>query len=62
MLNNMDTETISAFRFIDSPPKWRVAFGLPYLLIALFYIGMPVVWTDGQTDVRSRDYQNFSDG
>ena len=23
-----------------------VAFGLPYLLIELFYIGMPVVWTD----------------
>ena len=29
------------------PPKQpRVAFGLPYLLIELFYIGMPVVRTD----------------
>ena len=24
-----------------------IAFGLPYLLIELFYIGVPVVWTDG---------------
>ena len=33
-----------------------VAFGLPYLLIALFYIGMPVVGTDGRSlGVRSRD-------
>ena len=24
------------------------AFGLPYLLIELFYIGMPVVWTDSR--------------
>ena len=37
-----------------------VAFGLPYLLIELFYIGMPVVLTDG-VNVMSRDYQNFSD-
>ena len=37
--------------------KPRVAFGLPYLLIELFYIGMPVVWTDGRSlGVRSRDY------
>ena len=34
---------------------------LPYLLIELFYIGMPVVLTDGRLGVRSRDYQNFSD-
>ena len=41
----------------DFPPKYtRVAFGLPYLLVELFYIGIPVVRTDG------RDYQNFSDG
>ena len=40
-----------------------VAFGLPYLLIELFYIGMPVVRTDGRSlGVRSRDYQIFSDG
>ena len=56
-LENTDTETIFAFRFCvywhfsclrfkrrgwlcDFPP-----FGLPYLLIALFHIGMPVVQT-----------------
>ena len=33
-----------------------------YLLTELFYIGMPVVRTVGWSDVRSRDYQNFSDG
>ena len=27
----------------------RVAFGLPYLFIELFYIGMPVVRTDGRS-------------
>ena len=40
----------------------RVTSGLPYLLIQLFYIGMPVVRTDGRSGVRSRDYQNFTDG
>ena len=30
-----------------------VAFGLPYLLIELFYIGMPVVRTDGRAGGRS---------
>ena len=48
-----------------------VAFGFPYLLIELFYIGMPVVRTDGRSldrslarslGVRSRDYQIFWDG
>ena len=29
------------------------AFGLPYLLIELFYIGMPVVRTDGRASGRS---------
>ena len=28
--------------------KPSVAFGLPYLLIELFYIGLPVVRTDGR--------------
>ena len=42
--------------------KPRGAFGLSYLMIELFYIGVPVVRTDGRrADVRSRDYQNFSD-
>ena len=41
----------------------RAAFGLPYLLIELFYIGMPVVRTDVRSvGVRSRDYQIFSYG
>ena len=45
-----------------SRQKPRVPFGLPYLLIELFYIGIPAVRTDvGRMDVRSRDYQNFSD-
>ena len=46
--------------------KPRVVFGLLYLLIEVFYIGIPVVGTDGRSvgrsvDVRSRDYQIFSD-
>ena len=39
---------------------------LPYLLIELFYIGVPIkhaYGADGQwTGARSRDYQNVSDG
>ena len=43
-------------------PFLSVAFGLPYLLIELFDIGMPVVRTVGRAvGVRSRDYQIFSD-
>ena len=33
--------------------KPRVAFGLPYLLTELFYIGMPVVRTEGHSLARS---------
>ena len=33
-----------------------------YLLTELFYFGMHVVRTVGWSEVRSRDYQNFSDG
>ena len=40
----------------------KFAIGLPYLLVELFYIGTPVVWTDGRVGVRPRGYQNFSDG
>ena len=73
-LSITDTETISAFVFIDSlvVSASQDAGGyalsrqnnleLPYLLVELFYIGMPVVRTDGRAGVRSRDYQNFSDG
>ena len=32
--------------------KPSVAFGLPYLLIELFYISMPVVRTDGRSIAR----------
>ena len=43
--------------------KTWVAFGLPYRLIEIFYIGMPVVQTDGRSlGVRSRVYQISSDG
>ena len=38
---------------ISLAKKPRVAFGLPYLLIELFYIGMPVVRTDGRKDGRT---------
>ena len=39
-------------------PKWpRVAFGLPYLLIELFYIGVPVLRTDGRSDVQWHGHQ-----
>ena len=31
----------------------RQSFGLPYLLIELFYIGMPVARTDGRSLARS---------
>ena len=40
--------------------KPRVAFGLPYLLVEIFYIGMPVVRTDGRSGVQSHDYQKIS--
>ena len=46
-------KTRLAMRFLAKKP--RVAFGLPYLLIELFYIGMSVVRTEGWMDVRSRD-------
>ena len=43
--------------------KTQVAFGLPYWLIEIFYIGMPVVQTDARLlGVRSRGYQISSDG
>ena len=53
-------------RSISVQIKPLVAFGLPYLLIELFYIVIPVVRTDGRAvrrsvGVRSHDYQIFSD-
>ena len=52
--DNTDTEQflLSVLVFIDSLVA-QVAFGLPYLLIDLFYIGMPVVRTDGRLLVRA---------
>ena len=45
------------------PNKLKLHWGLVYLLIELFYIGMPMVRTDeGTVEGRSRDSQNFSDG
>ena len=73
--NNVEKDTTLLFFLSKSPGgnaisfqiKPSVAFQLPYLLIELFYIGMPVVRTDsrviGQSvGVRSRDYQIFPDG
>ena len=74
--NNAEEDTTLVLFFLSKSPgghvisfhiKPWVAFGLPYLLIELFYIGMPVVRTDGRAGsqsagVRSRDYQIFSDG
>ena len=78
--NNVEKDTTLLLFFLPKSPgghgisfqlKSSVAFGLPYLLIELFYIGMPVVRTDGRTvgwvvgrsvGVRSRNYQIFSDG
>ena len=38
---------------------WDHTIGLPCMMIYLFYVGKPLVRTDG---LRSRDYQNFSYG
>ena len=56
--NNVEKDTTLLLFFLSKSPgghaisfqmKSWVAFGLPYLLIELSYIGMPVVWTDGRT-------------
>ena len=75
--NDVEKDTTLLLLFFSNSPgghaisfkiKTWVAFGLPYLLIELFYIGMPVVRTDGRAFGRSvgrcavRDYQIFSDG
>ena len=68
--NNVEKDTTSLvfLSFLKSRrPCDFVAFRLPYLLIELFYIGIPVVrtdfWTvDRSVGVQSRDYQIFSDG
>ena len=60
--NNVEKDTTLLLIFLSKSPgghaisfqiKPWVAFGLPYLLIELFYIGMPVVRTDGRAGGRS---------
>ena len=54
--NNVEKDTTLLFSlsFLKSRRQCDfVAFRLPYLLIELFYIGMPVVWTDSWTVDRS---------
>ena len=59
--NNAEKDTTLLFFLSKSPGghvisfkiKPWVACGLPYLLIELFYIGMPVVRTDGRSLARS---------
>ena len=60
--NNAEKDTTLLLFFLSKSPgghvisfqiKLWVAFGLPYLLIELFYVGSPVVRTDGRSlDVR----------
>ena len=75
--NNAEKDTTLLLFFLSKSPgghvisfqiKPWVAFGLPYLLIEVFYIGIPVVRTDGWAGdrsvgrlvgVRSRHYQIF---
>ena len=58
--NNAEKDTTLLLFFLSKSPgghvisfqiKPWVAFGLPYLLIELFYISMPVVRTDGRCTV-----------
>ena len=60
--NNAEKDTNLLLLFLSNSPgghvisfqiKPWVAFGLPFLLIELFYIGMPVVPTDGRAGGRS---------
>ena len=59
--NNAEKDTTLLLFFLSKSPgghvipfqiKPWVAFGLPYLLIELFYIGMPVMRTDGRALVQ----------
>ena len=74
--HNVKKDTTLLLGFLSKSPaghaisfqtKPWVEFGFPYVLIELFYIGMPVVEMDGQVGGRSvcvgsRDYQIFLDG
>ena len=70
--NNVEKDTTLLLFFLSKSPgshaisfqiKPWVAVWLPYLLIELFYIGMPVVQTASRAVgwCRSHDYQIFSD-
>ena len=64
--NDAEKDTTLLFFLSKSPGghvKTLSCIWVPYLLIELFYIGMPVVgWTVAHSlGVRSRDYQIFSD-
>ena len=70
--NNAEKDTTLLLFFLSKSPgghaisfqmKPWVAVWLPYLLIELFYIGMPVVQTASRAVgwCRSHDYQIFSD-
>ena len=70
--NNVEKDTTLFLFFLSKSPgshaisfqiKPWVAVWLPYLLIELFYIGMPVVQTASRAVgwCRSHDYQIFSD-
>ena len=59
--NNAEKETTLLLFFLSKSPgghvisfqiKPRVVCGLPYLMIELFYVGMPVVRTDGRSLAR----------
>ena len=67
--NNAEKETTLLLFFLSKSAgghvisfqikPWVVCW-LPYLMIELFYVGMPVVRTGGRSlGVRSRDYQHF---
>ena len=58
----LDSLVVSALKNTGGQVISRFSFGLLYLLIELFYIGMPVMWTDScLVGVRSSDYQIFWD-
>ena len=58
----LDSLVVSALKNTGGQVISRFSFGLLYLLIELFYIGMPVVWTDScLVGLRSSDYQIFWD-
>ena len=68
--NKVEKDSTSLLFFLSNSPGGHAIFRqnhlellvVSYLLSEIFYICMPVVRSDGRSGVRSRDYQNFSDG